>query len=46
VFAKGITDYTSSELNKIKGKHSDKIEEMLGYKNYDDVIRKDNMGLL
>ncbi|MCX9014789.1 MAG: glutamate 5-kinase [Candidatus Methanoperedens sp.] len=46
VFAKGITDYTSSELNKIKGKHSDKIEEMLGYKNYDEVIRKGNIGLL
>lgn len=46
VFAKGITDYTSSELNKIKGKHSDMIEKMLGYKNYDEVIRKTNIGLL
>ncbi|HEX7575566.1 MAG TPA: glutamate 5-kinase [Candidatus Methanoperedens sp.] len=46
VFAKGITDYTSSELNKIKGKHSDMIEKMLGYKNYDEVMRKNNIGLL
>jgi glutamate 5-kinase len=46
VFAKGITDYTSSELNKIKGKHSDMIEKMLGYKNYDEVVRKSNIGLL
>ncbi|VVB95109.1 Isopentenyl phosphate kinase [uncultured archaeon] len=46
IFAKGITDYTSSELNKIKGKHSDMIEKMLGYKNYDEVIRKTNIGLL
>ena len=46
VFAKGITDYTSSELNKIKGKHSDMIERILGYKNYDEVIRKSNIGLL
>ncbi|NJD78465.1 MAG: glutamate 5-kinase [Candidatus Methanoperedens sp.] len=46
VFAKGITDYTSSELNKIKGKHSDMIETMLGYKNYDEVVRKSNIGLL
>ncbi|HEY9246955.1 MAG TPA: glutamate 5-kinase, partial [Candidatus Methanoperedens sp.] len=44
--AKGITDYTSSELMKIKGKHSDMIEGMLGYKNYDEVIRKTNIGLL
>ncbi|MBU4491930.1 MAG: glutamate 5-kinase, partial [Euryarchaeota archaeon] len=29
VFAKGITDYTSSELNKLKGKHSDMIEGIL-----------------
>ncbi len=46
VFAKGITDYTSSELDKIKGKHSDMIEKMLGYKNYDEVVRKTNIGLL
>jgi len=46
VFAKGITDYTSSELNRIKGKHSDMIEKMLGYKNYDEVMRKSNIGLL
>lgn len=46
VFAKGITDYTSSELNGIKGKHSDMIEKILGYKNYDEVVRKSNIGLL
>lgn len=46
IFAKGITDYTSSELNKIKGKHSDMIEKTLGYKNYDEVVRKTNIGLL
>lgn len=46
VFARGITDYTSSELNKIKGKHSDMIEKILGYKNYDEVVRKTNIGLL
>ncbi|MDD5473210.1 MAG: glutamate 5-kinase [Candidatus Methanoperedens sp.] len=46
VFAKGITDYTSSELNKLKGKHSGMIEKILGYKNYDEVVRKMNIGLL
>ncbi len=46
VFAKGITDYSSSELNKIKGKHSDMIEKTLGYKNYDEVVRKTNIGML
>lgn len=46
VFAKGITDYTSEELMNIKGKHSDMIEKILGYKNYDEVVRKTNVGLL
>ena len=46
VFSKGITDYSSSELNMIKGKHSDMIENILGYKNYDEVVRKTNIGLL
>jgi glutamate 5-kinase len=46
VFAKGITDYTSSELASIKGKHSEMIEKLLGVKNYDEVVRKSNIGLL
>jgi glutamate 5-kinase len=46
VFAKGITDYSREELIKIKGKHSDQIEKILGYKNYDEVIRKTNIGLI
>lgn len=46
VFAKGITDYSSEELKKIKGKHSDQIEKILGYKNYDEVARKTNIGLI
>ncbi len=46
LFARGITDYTSSELDMIKGKHSDMIEKILGYKNYDVVVRKSNIGLL
>ena len=46
IFSKGITDYSSLELNMIKGKHSDMIEKILGYKNYDEVVRKTNIGLL
>ncbi len=46
VFAKGITDYASGELARIKGKHSDMIEKILGYKNYDEIVRKTNVGLL
>lgn len=46
VFAKGITDYTSSELASIKGKHSGMIEKILKVKNYDEVVRKSNIGML
>ena len=42
-FARGITNYDSSDIEKIKGKHSEDIEEILGYKYDDDVIIKDNL---
>lgn len=43
--AKGSADYSSEELQKIKGKHTDYIEKILGYKNYDNVIRRENLAL-
>lgn len=45
IFAKGIPDYDSEEINKIKGLHSDRIESVLGHKSYDDVIRHENIAL-
>ncbi|MCD4703901.1 MAG: glutamate 5-kinase [Methanosarcinaceae archaeon] len=45
VFGKGITDYTSEELEQIKGKNTNLIVDALGYKNYDHVIKKENIGL-
>lgn len=45
VFAKGITDYASHELEKIKGRNTDEIKDILGYKNYNNVIKKENIGL-
>ncbi len=41
--AKGLIEYSSEELTKIKGKQTDEIEPILGYKNYDNVIRRENM---
>ncbi|TGC08453.1 glutamate 5-kinase [Methanolobus halotolerans] len=43
-FAKGITDYSSGELEKIKGMHTDTIADILGYKNYNHVVKKENIG--
>lgn len=45
-FAKGIVNYKYSDTIKIKGRHSNEIEEILGYKNYDAVITRDNIAIL
>ena len=41
--AKGIVEYSSKELEKIKGEHSNQIEKILGYRNHESVIRRENM---
>ena len=44
--ARGISSYNSEDIEKIKGQHSDKITEILGYKFDDDVVIKDNLVLI
>ncbi len=46
VFAKGITNYNKKELEKIKGKNTDEIEPILGYKNYNEIIKSENLGII
>jgi glutamate 5-kinase len=41
--AVGMVDYNHSELEKIKGLNSRKIEEMLGFKHNDEIIHRDNL---
>ena len=41
--AKGLTNYTSSEILKIKGKKTSEIEKLLGYRYSDEVIHRDNL---
>ena len=43
VFAKGLTNYNSREIVKIRGKKTGEIEAILGYKDYDEVIHRDNL---
>lgn len=45
-FARGMINYSSSECKKLIGKQSDEIEEILGHKNYDEIILKDNIVIL
>ncbi|HEY5599946.1 MAG TPA: glutamate 5-kinase [Candidatus Manganitrophaceae bacterium] len=41
--AKGLTNYSASEMIQIKGIHSSQIEKALGYKSTDEVIHRDNL---
>ena len=45
-FARGIANYDSTDCIKIIGLHSDNIFDVLGHKNYDAVITKDNIALI
>ena len=42
-FARGMVNYDSDECKKITGAHSDDILKILGYKNYDTIISRDNI---
>ncbi|MEC9491014.1 MAG: glutamate 5-kinase [Halanaerobiales bacterium] len=40
---KGIVNYSSEEIERIKGAHSNEIDKILGYFNKSEVIHRDNM---
>ncbi|MBE7703997.1 MAG: glutamate 5-kinase [Cyanobacteria bacterium SIG28] len=42
-FARGMANYNSEECRQIAGNHSDDILKILGYKNYDTIISRDNI---
>jgi glutamate 5-kinase len=44
--AKGLINYSSSEIKKISGKKTSQIEEILGYKYSEEAIHRDNLVLL
>jgi len=46
VIARGLSNYSSDEIQKIKGKRSDSIESELGYKDYDEVVHRDNLVII
>ena len=45
-FARGIVNYDSDACRKVIGCHSDSIVEILGFKNYDAIITRDNITIL
>lgn len=44
--AKGIVNYASEEIEQIKGRRSDEIEEILHYNDYEEVIHANNLVLV
>ena len=44
--ARGLVHYSSDELRVIKGCKSGDIEKLLGHKNYDEVIHRDDLVIL
>jgi len=41
--ARGIVNYTNTEIEKIKGHHSEKIAAILGYVGAETVVHRDNL---
>jgi glutamate 5-kinase len=46
VIAVGTVNYRSEDVLRIKGKHSDVIENILGYRDSDVLIHRDNLVIL
>ena len=41
--ARGLVNYSSAEIEKIKGIPTNEIERRLGYKHYDEVIHRNDL---
>ncbi len=42
-FARGLSSFSSEEINKIMGYHSNEIQKILGYISKSEVVHKDDM---
>ena len=42
-YARGLSSFSSDEISKIKGQHSNKINDLLGYVTKSEVVHKDDM---
>jgi glutamate 5-kinase len=46
VVARGLTNYSSAEVERIKGVRSDRIAQILGHRPYEEVIHRDNLAIV
>lgn len=45
ILAKGLVNFSSEEIKKIKGLKTTQIKQVLGHKDYDEVIHRDNLAV-
>jgi glutamate 5-kinase len=43
--ANGLVNYSAAEITRIMGLKTSEVEEALGYKDYDEVIHRDNLAV-
>jgi glutamate 5-kinase len=44
--ARGIVNYSSEEIDRVKGQHSERIASLLGYMAAETIIHRDNLVVL
>jgi glutamate 5-kinase len=45
-FARGLVNYSSDEIRRIQGEKTSRIEKILGYKYYDEIVHRDDLVLI
>ncbi|MHC5538528.1 PUA domain-containing protein, partial [Singulisphaera rosea] len=45
-FARGLTNYTTTEARQVRGLRTEQARETLGQALYDEVVHRDNLVLL
>jgi glutamate 5-kinase len=46
VLARGLSNYSSADVARIKGLKSEKISQVLGHRPYEEVVHRDNLALV
>jgi glutamate 5-kinase len=44
--ATGLVNYNSVNIDKVKGVQTSKIEDILGFKDSDEIIHRDNLVII
>lgn len=46
VIARGLSNYSSEDLEKLMGRKTSEIEDVLGRRDYDEIVHRDNMAFV